>query len=536
MPQPLKDKQPSVPFHKNSLVTEWAPLVLLVSPFFVWVAAKYISLDFWNDEALTLHLFALRPLKETVTNYQLPNNHIFFNLVNNIYFRLTGIESVGQLLDKPEKLRILMLVYTGVTLFYVYRICARFLNVAIAFLALIILVTTVPFFNFAVQIRGYIMSIMLLVMFLYYAWSFEQTHSTGNAVMVAVTTMLALYAIPLNLYFLMAAMCFYFLSCGFTFWNNKGENLFAGAGGFSLRREVFAASPDLAVVIYMILGFSAAVVAYLPVFYLLINNRFVESHGLFNLHTVTTIAPRTLEYFVSHRYGIIALASLGLLYFVRSLVRKQHLPFTRYSLYCLCLLLLPFIFSFVRGDRPFFRVFVNLTPVFAIFVSINLYYAYLMLQRWMKKLHPAWWVLIAMLYCQVTFAVELQAIDRQVYQDIQRGKRSQNIYYNYYQSHFRPKRLLQQFKHEHFDQNTPVFAGYYFDPITLPLYCEHLQVPCKTMQLYENELFALTSQVHVITARPFRCIQKIIKRYPAAECMVLNETLSYHNVLQCRRN
>ena len=507
--------------------------MLLACPFFIWLAVKYLSLDFWYDEAFTLHFFAFRPLIETATSYNLPNNHIFFNLINNLYFRFTGIETLGQLIDRPEKLRLLMLVYTAVTLFYVFRICTRFLNLAIACLALIVLVTTVPFFNFAVQIRGYILSIMLLVMFLYYSWSFEQTRSIGSAVMVAVTTMLALYSIPLNLYFLMAATTFYLVSSGFQLWKNDGKNLFTGTARFSLRRELPAAFHDLAIVAYVFLGFSAAVVAYMPVFYLVINNRFVESHGWFHFSTLTAVAPRTFGYFVSQRYALAAFALLGVVFFVWALVRRRQMPFARYYACCICLLVLPFVFSFVRGDRPYYRVFVNLTPVFAVFVSLNLYYGYQLLQRWMNRLHPAWWILLAALYCNISFAAELQAIDKKVYQDIRQNKRTQNIYYNYYQAHFRPRKLLQKFKAQHFDENTPVFAGYYFDPATLPIYCQHYQIPCPSIKLHEDELFAAAKKIHVITAKPFKCIRKITDRYPAAKCAVLNETLSYHNVLQC---
>ena len=508
--------------------------VLLASPFFIWVAVKYLALDFWYDEAFTLHFFAFRPLKETVTNYQFPNNHIFFNLVNNLYIRLTGIESLGQLIESPERLRILMLVYASVTLFYVYRLCTRFLNAAIACLAIIILVSTIPFFNFAVQIRGYILSMMLLVMFLYYAWSFEQNRTTGSAAMVAATTMLALYAIPLNLYFLMAAATFYLFSVGFQLWKKEGKHPIDGPGPVFLRKELPAAFQDLAIVLFVVLGISAAVVAYWPVFYLVINNRFVESRGWFHFHTLTTVAPRTIEYFFSQRYALAAFALLGMLYFAWSSVRKRHLPFARYTACCICLLLLPFIFSFVRGDRPFLRVFVNLTPVFAIFVSLNVYYGYLMLHRWMTRLHPAWWILLAALYCQVTFAAELHAIDSQLYKDIQRGQTTQNIYYNYYQAHFRPKKLLRQFKERHFDKNTPVFTGYYFDAATLPIYCHHYQLSCREIKLYEEELFSAAPRIHVITAQPFNCMRKITDRYPAADCTVLNDRLGYHNILQCR--
>ena len=113
---------------------------------------------------------------------------------------------------------------------------------------------------------------------------------------------------------------------------------------------------------------------------------------------------------------------------------------------------------------------------------------------------------------------------------------TQNIYYNYYQAHFRPKILLRQFKEQYFNPQTPVFAGYYFDPATLPIYCDHYQLPCPSIKLYDAELFSTSPQIHVITARPFKCMRKITDRYPTAECTLINEKLGYHNVLQCQIN
>ena len=534
MPPPLLDRPCADGGRKIPLATRWTVAAALTVPFFCWLALRYLTLDFWSDEVCSLSYFALCPLSETVTNYQLPNNHIFFNLINNLYLRLTGIVELHQLLDAPQKIRLLMLAYTAVTLFIVCRICMRFFNFAVACLALIILVTTVPFFNFALQVRGYMLSMMLLAVFVHCAWNFEQTGSTGSGLAVAAATMLALYTIPLNLYFLMAAATFYLASGSLQLLKSKDKGPLAGSGGLSLRRELAATYRDFIVGLWLLLGFAAALTAYTPVIYSVLDNPFVDSRGWFNFHTLASVAPRTLGYFLSQRLVLLALVVPGVVHAAWSLARGRRLPFARHWACCICLLVLPFVFSFVRGDQPFLRVFVNLAPVFAIFLAITVYYGYLALQRWMQKLPAAGWVLLAALYCQVTFAAQMQSIDRRLQTDIEGGRMSQDIYYNYYQAHYRPGAVIRQFKERHFDPRTPLFAGYAYDRLALPAYSRRHQVHWRWIKFYENELFAAAPTIHILTALPYSCMRRITARHPGVDCRILNDELSFHNVLQCR--
>jgi Ca2+/Na+ antiporter len=77
-----------------------------------------------------------------------------------------------------------------------YLIGKRLFNRAVAYLGLIILVTTIPFYNFAVQIRGYSLSMTLVIMVLYYVWNFERTLRWRHAVGAILCAVLALYTIP----------------------------------------------------------------------------------------------------------------------------------------------------------------------------------------------------------------------------------------------------------------------------------------------------------------------------------------------------
>ncbi|MFK7775093.1 MAG: hypothetical protein AB8F94_23330 [Saprospiraceae bacterium] len=59
--------------------------LLLVFIAFYFIQKDHLNLDFWNDEIYTLKHFIFAPIATTLSDYHVPNNHIFFNLINNIY-------------------------------------------------------------------------------------------------------------------------------------------------------------------------------------------------------------------------------------------------------------------------------------------------------------------------------------------------------------------------------------------------------------------------------------------------------------------
>src|SRR5688572_25141171 len=80
-------------------------------PFFVLLFVLHGNRDLWFDEVLTVRLFVLVPPGETVTYLPLPNNHILFNLINNLWLRAVGVGEFGEIADHPLLLRWLPIAY-----------------------------------------------------------------------------------------------------------------------------------------------------------------------------------------------------------------------------------------------------------------------------------------------------------------------------------------------------------------------------------------------------------------------------------------
>ena len=181
-------------------------------PFFYWLYQR-IHLDFWWDEIYTLKNSVLVPLWQTLTTYPAPNHHIFSNLLNNLYLNdfigLFKHPDLISLMENPATIRIFMVVYTLITIFYIYRIAKAESGSSAAVLAVIVLISTIPYYNMVLQVRGYSLSTMLFCMLLYYLGSFERSAGVKDGFLVILLAALMLYTIPSNLYFLLSMMVYY---------------------------------------------------------------------------------------------------------------------------------------------------------------------------------------------------------------------------------------------------------------------------------------------------------------------------------------
>jgi hypothetical protein len=148
--------------------TIWALIACACAiPWPSYVAFEYINLDFWRDEMYSLQHFVFVPITTIVTDYHIPNNHVFANLLNHIFLYTLNLEYTD-LLRYPWKIRILMFLYTIITFVYVYRTGRDFFHPLAGVLSVMILGSTLPFLNFAVQVRGYSPSIMLSAISIYH--------------------------------------------------------------------------------------------------------------------------------------------------------------------------------------------------------------------------------------------------------------------------------------------------------------------------------------------------------------------------------
>lgn len=150
----------------------WFRVLLPVLICIAVVAAYWqpLHLDLWNDEVYSLIHFQQVPLLTTITDYHETNNHIFFNLVMNIYLRIIGSPTTLTVFEHPEIVRIVPLAFTLVTYVVMYRWISRMSGVWAGLLACALLTATLPYYNFALQYRAYSMVIMLATAYLYLLW------------------------------------------------------------------------------------------------------------------------------------------------------------------------------------------------------------------------------------------------------------------------------------------------------------------------------------------------------------------------------
>ena len=509
---------------------EPALIIAIILPFLFWLL-RYINIDFWYDEIFTLHNYAFTSLGKTVTDYSFPNNHIFFNLINNIYLKSIGASDVFDLMDMPFRIRLLPFAYTMGTLFYLYLIGKKFFNEFIANLSLIILVTTIPFYNFALQVRGYGLSIMLLCMMLYHLWSFEKSVGFFDGLLVVFSTAFCLYTIPSNLYFILGAALFYgsleAKKWGLIFGAKKSGDAAKGSAGGNQEKSFFSENRYLTITCLLGTGIILAILMYLPVIDKVLHNRFVESHGLFYPPTLVEILPRVFCYFISERYLLVLMCILGWIMYIRNHKEKDP-ELIHKALCCSVLFLLPFLLSFIRGDRPFLRVFLNLVPLFALLISIGVHFLISSIPVLRSRRYLI--TVLMILYCNVAFGLSLNDIGKRIGSDIVAGRKSQDMYYNYYQAHYNPLKLARDFArgYEAGDESGIKPVLYEYDQVAMSFYLEKFGIGFFGPDALKS---IMTSQrrVDVITAFPNEFEKLIAEEYPQFECKRVNERLQFHN-------
>ena len=506
-------------------------LAAIVCPFLFWLS-RYINLDFWYDEVFTLRNFVFVSIQKTATDYSYPNNHVFFNLINNIYLKSIGVDDLYSLMDGPWRIRLLSLIYTLTTVAYLYLIGIKFFNKSVARFSLIILVSTIPFYNFSLQVRGYGLSMALLCMLLYHLWNFEERLKIFDALLVVLFATLSLYTIPLNLYFLTGIMAVY-LSLEIGTWElGLGAKRFDGVvteseglgplGSFCSRHRHFV------IVLLIGMGVVLAFLLYLPVIGQVLHNPFIESHGLFHAPILLDMLPQAALYFMSGRYLVVLAFILGCIAYAAYNQEKDQ-QIIRKALCCLIILLLPFIFSFIRGDRPWLRVFVNLAPVFALLMAIGIHFLQSSIPVLRRR--PILVTIAAILYCNMAFATAIRNIDERIQSDLAMGSQSQDIYYNYYQSHYHPLKLARDIfaNDELGPEPWEELVVYYYDQ-AMPHYLRKFAVGITFDRDNLESLLNTHKQVYVVTALPAKFKKMVADKYPGVDCKRLNERLQYHNL------
>lgn len=450
--------------------------------YFIIIQLRFLQLDLWNDEVYTFKFFILKSYHTILTDYHVPNNHILLNLFYRLYLDVTGIHSLSAAMAHPFVLRLPQLAFAIVTLIYTYRCANLLFNQRSALLALMLLVTTVPYVNFAPQIRGYNLSMMLFSIVLFCSLQYLKSGNWKTWMLICFCTGLLMYTIPSNMYTVMSLGSFFGIALLLKVVRKHN------AAPYPLKAYVGA-------ILALIGGVLLSLLFYWPVLKHVFLNDYV-SYLPFRFSNLLEYFPHVIHCFNSNRGIVFAIAIVVSIVFVKDM--RGHAFAVLMLVY---ILLFPFLLIFVLGNNVPDRVFVTLTPIFAVCMSS---FFEIFFKRWLPHLSAK---LLGMfmisMYLVLNLNIELHHINRELLADINGDGRRQDLYYNYYLAHFRPEAEVSRISQDATLNKLPVFIiG--CEPHDIPHYLEEHHLDFFADSVTISSALSQRQRILLVTNHPNR--------------------------------
>jgi len=329
----------------NRIFRIFTPLILILGVIVLYWNA--LHLDLWNDEIYSLIHFQQVPILQTVTDYHESNNHIFFNLLLNVYLKLIGNPDTLKLFHNPAWLRIIPLLFTLASYLIFFVWIKKMQGMFTAILACSLLAASIPYFNFALQYRAYSLLILLGTWFSYQCWLYFIDYKKIRLLWTGIITALMFYAHPAGLYLIIAiwiATCLFFPPI-----RSKNETQ-------SIQSRM--------ILLAMILGGIAAGLAYLPVIKQIMANPWVAGHKINNLQFLRDkFFSCTYQLLFSEGWVfVLAIIGFGLQAFAPGKIQTAPASNIRWMMWCLGIYFAFFLIPFIRHDDAPQRTFIMLIP------------------------------------------------------------------------------------------------------------------------------------------------------------------------------
>lgn len=460
--------------------------------------------DLWNDEIYTLQSFVFKGLGTVLTDYHVPNNHILTNIFHWGWVQLTGVNDLGALLDSPWRIRLLPLCFSALTVWWVYRAGLACGDRPTGLLAVLMLLSGLTFQAYAFQVRGYALNMTVVAGLSAWAmrWANGDNRRHRDLLPLALLTAALLYVLPSNVYFGLAAALGVIL-----------------AQGGNARTETW--KPAVPVLAALAAGAVIAFAAYGPVLDQLQGSAYFESKGA-GKTTSGALFGRVMADFFSYRWLLLPLASLGVyqLFHTGGPARKQ-------AVWLLSVLLLPFLFSALRGDAAPDRVFLTALPVFALLLAVSTKAVFSRLAASRASLAYA----ALLLYCVGAYGWGLW----QTRAFLQKGLDTMDHYYaglnrNYYQHYYQPNAEYDLFRQQFGTDKTLILES--SEAHDMPVYLQHKNqafAPLDSIETYLRN--RKTFYVSSYYARPF--MQEMSKMGSGWRCRYLQNKARIPRVVIC---
>jgi len=474
-------------------------------PLIIW-AYYYINYDLWYDEVCSLELFVLTDWKTTMFYYPAPNNHVLYNLINQVVTRLIDLRDINLITENVFIFRSFQLGVTLLTVYYSSLLVKQFFKENYNGLVFVILLTTIPFLNFSLQLRGYITSALFLVMLVFYSMKYVKSNDSYSKTLIVLCSFLLLYTLPSNLYFLVSIWVL-----NLYFWI------------YYKRKDLTLSKKHFNVLVCIGIGSVLALLFYLPIIDQVVNNKY-SSRSVKGVFQVVYTLKSILIGFLSKRYFLLFLVIPGVYLFLKEFNKKNLFW------YLIFILFLPFLFSFLHQKNAFQRVFIPLAPIFSIVMALSI--SYLLSKVPNSKIRNAI-LLILSVYCVSVFVKEIKNNYHTISKNmIDNEILIQNSYQNYYLgSFFKQDNVAKLLNAEY--NNAPVFIFNHIDTPSTELYLRKYDIPFSTIDSLNN-IFKkeIDSTIFIITSH-LKSTLTSLDEYEKLEIKVRTSNNSFTSIIQC---
>lgn len=484
------------------------PAILLgLVPMAIW-CCHYINYDLWYDEVYSLEEFALKDFTTTLFYYPAPNNHIFYNLTTQVISRVFGYRDIFSVEANTYVFRGFQLIISLLTAFLSVHILKRFLGYKSSFLLYAILFTTIPYLNFSLQLRGYNMSALFIVMLVYFSWSYISAKNLFSIIMVSISSLLLLYTIPSNLYVLVAFGLLLF--CSWLYYYSKKDAVSKGYFG---------------AMVAVILGAALAFLLYLPILEDVMFNKY-SNRGPFGLLYSFHVLRIAVFDFFSNRFFLLLLLLPGLFVFLKKNSGKERY----YFLFLAVLFVLPFVLSFLHQKAPFPRVFVPLAPIFCMLLAIPVAK---FIDTDLKVYQTRILQILVPVYCVLVFFNELVKNDTIISKNmVDHNIESQDLYRNYYLGSFFKQDSTMHYLSKIYD-DFPVVKFHQRDQPSTDMYLRKYKIPFReidTMTAITKDLKEF-GKVYILTSFKNNTLTAL-KEIDSIETAVITPKYAFTNLIR----
>lgn len=290
--------------------------------------------DLWFDEALTIVSFmTLKTPAEIYHNYLIPNNQIIFTMLLKYW-----VEFCSQFLGHSNlTYRLPSFIIAFATLLSMVYFWRKRIGTYPAFLMAFCFACSLPFEIYSVAVRGYMLSFLMVMLSLEFAFRWHQGKKWSYALLYFLTALISVGTISSSIIAFFAIILFFM-------------PLYKGKEYFSVKFAVIAAVPFIAMAIF-----------YLPLLDMFLGVLALREGWSNNWRDLLTVYS---GFFLS----ILPLTILCLAAIILCYKRKTH---HRNFLFRIFIFLIPVPFILLRDPAPFPRVFFPIWPVWMFIIAIG---------------------------------------------------------------------------------------------------------------------------------------------------------------------